>query len=104
VSLDVATRALQTRSGELLRGELHRAVAAYDGRDDRDLMVSLAPLHDCARRIGLDAVALFDEAAASATPEVAVLLQHFARRADITPEAFGFALVGTADGRTYVWR
>lgn len=103
MSLDVATRALRTRSAELLREEVGRTVAAYDGRDDRDLMVSLAPLHDCARRIGLDPVTLFEEAATGAAPDVAVLLRHFGRRTDITPEAFGFALVAVAEGPAYAW-
>lgn len=103
MSLEHATRALRARSVDLLREEIARAVAAYDGRDDRDLMVALAPLHDCARRIGADPVALFDEVAAGADPRLAVLLSHFGRREDITPETFGFAVIAQADGQAYVW-
>ncbi len=53
-SLDLATRALRTRSEDVLREALASLAAAYDGRDDRELMVALAPRHGCARRIGAD--------------------------------------------------
>ena len=103
MSLDIVTRALRTRDPALLRDELGRTVGTYDGLDDRDLMLALAPMHDCARRIGVDPVALFDEVAASAAPDLAVLLRHFGRRTDITAQAFGFAVVRGADGPAYAW-
>jgi len=73
----VATDALRSRSPEKLEASIRDLLSGLDNaglrEDSRDLMVALAPLHDCARRIGLDPAAVFDAAAEGASPETAQL-------------------------------
>jgi len=72
-----ATDALTSRSPEKLEASIRDLLSGLDNaglrEDSRDLMVALAPLHDCARRIGLDPAAVFDAAAEGASPETAQL-------------------------------
>ena len=104
------TQALRMASRELLRAELLKALVHYDreakrlGRDDRDVMLDLAPYHDCARRLGLDPAAFFEEVADAGPPRFRDLVRGFGRREDITPAAFGYRLVETSDGPSYVVR
>jgi hypothetical protein len=71
----------RTRDAERLRHEL---LALLDSglppweSDARELLVALAPFHDCARRLG---------------PDVA--------SDDVTPQAFGFAVHAGQDGPQY---
>src|SRR5450759_1358553 len=51
---DFATAALRQQSPSVLREGLIWLLRASDGKDPRDLMLGLAPFHDCARRLGLD--------------------------------------------------
>ena len=73
----------------------------YDGKDPRDLMLSLAPFHDCARRLGLDVSQVFDDAADAVGGEVGRVARLFGRRSDITPDTFMFALESSSDGPRY---
>jgi hypothetical protein len=62
--VDVPTQALRERAPELLRSGLREVLV--DGEEEwlkdwRDLLVALAPHHDCALRLGLDPTVLFDE-------------------------------------------
>jgi hypothetical protein len=103
--IEVPTNALRSKSSELLSLGLVRVLADYvrAGRpDDRDLMVSLAPFHDCATRLGANPAELF-AAAAETQPSVAVLVRAFGRRTDVTPEAFGFVVTDTGGGPEYRW-
>jgi hypothetical protein len=87
------TKALQSGSAKTLRESLLKAVnTGIDEwvKDYRDLMMALAPYHDCARRLGQDPQILFEEVAASCPPEVAEVVWRFGCRTDITPEGFGF--------------
>jgi len=70
--------------------------------DPRDMMLVLAPYHDCAWRLGADPARVFDVVASGAPASVRDMVRVFGRRDDITPEAFGFAVVETADGPEYV--
>ena len=70
-------------------------------KDERDLMVALAPLHDCARRLGADVPALFRRAAAAGPAGLRALVEEFGRRTDVTPHAFGFRVEQTPDGPRY---
>ena len=89
-------------AAELRSGLLERMASSPSFRHDyRDMMMVLAPVHHCARRLGIDVVALFDEAAGSAPPELADTVRHFGRRGDITPGAFGFGVEDTAEGPRY---
>ena len=69
--------------------------------DPRELQLALAPYHDCARRLGLDPVAVFDQVAEAGPPELRDAVREFGRRDDVTLAAFGSAVVETADGPRY---
>jgi len=70
---------------------------------DDDVMVGLAPFHDCVRRLGSDPAIVFDAAARSLGPELAEIARTFGRRSDVTPRAFGYAVEVQADGPMYRW-
>jgi hypothetical protein len=59
---DFATAALRESSQSVLHSRLIWTLRGYDGQDARDLMVSLVPFHDGARRLGLDVSQIFDDA------------------------------------------
>src|SRR4051812_9314298 len=96
-----ATRALRSGSAQVLRDELHGLLVHYEStrvKDSRELLLSLAPMHDCARRLGLDPAAVFDEVAKDAPPALAELVRRFGARADIRPRGFGFRVDEQAPG------
>jgi hypothetical protein len=96
------TGALRTRSIALLHDELVRFLRACEPMvDARDVMVGLAPFHDCARRLNADPSAVFDAAAAGLAAEIADLARTFGRRGEVAPEAFGYVVVQEADGLAY---
>ena len=100
---DAPTQALRARSPALLLAGLRRVLVDGRGewlRDWRDLLMVLAPYHDCARRLDVDPTALFDEAAED-VPELRDVVRRFGRRHDVTPEAFAFELVDEPDGPRY---
>ena len=104
MSDDAASQALREGSPEVLRAGLRDLLV--DGRlqwvrDGRDLLVSLAPYHDCARRLGLDVEAVFDAAADAGSPTVRDLVREFGRRRDVRLRAFGFLLEKGPDGPRY---
>jgi hypothetical protein len=70
-------------------------------KDDRDLMMALAPHHDCARRLGANVPALFQRAAAAGPASFRELVEQFGRRTDVWPEAFGFRVEDTPEGPRY---
>lgn len=74
---------------------------AYDGKDPRDLMLALAPLHDCARRLGLDVAQVFSDAADAVGGEAGEVAHVFGQRSDVTPHGFMYAVEPTADGPRY---
>ena len=65
-------------------------------------MVGLALFHDCARRLGADPVSFFDGVAGNFSSELAELMWEFARRGDITLEAFAWRLEQAPDGPRYL--
>ena len=104
MSLDHVTELL--RAGDLGRVESDLIDLLVTGeeewaKDDRDLMMALAPHHDCARRLGADVPALFGRAAAAGPAGLHELVEVFGRRTDVTPEAFGFCVEETAEGPRY---
>src|SRR3954467_5791402 len=104
MSEDGATEALRTRSPDALLAGLHRLLTEHEQTwllDWRDLLVALAPYHDCARRLGLDPATVFDTAATAGPPSLADHVRTFGRRTDITPRAFAFTVVDTPDGPAY---
>jgi hypothetical protein len=69
--------------------------------DWRDVLVALAPYHDCARRLGLDPVDLFDRASADSRDDLQTLVREFARRSDVTLDAFGWKVTTLSEGACY---
>jgi len=69
--------------------------------DPGELPRALAPYHDCARRLGLDPVAVFDQVAEAGPPELRDAVRAFGRRDDVTLAAFGSAVVEAPDGPRY---
>jgi hypothetical protein len=104
--IETPTRALRAQAPEVLRAGLLRSL--IEGEDEsvkdwRDLLVGLAPCHDCARRLGLDPVVLFDAVAEEGPPSLREIVRDFGRRTDVTPEAFGYVVTDTSDGPRYDW-
>jgi hypothetical protein len=65
-----ASEALRTGSPELLHAALTSDLRDSERdwrKDERDLMVAIAPYHDCAPRLGLDVPAAFLNAAMSSS-------------------------------------
>jgi hypothetical protein len=84
--------------------ELARYVAAAESTlqaDFRDVLVGLAPYFDCAERLGLDPVALIDSATATASEAMRKTARTFARRSDVTLNAFGWRLIERSEGPCY---
>ena len=98
---DYATAALREKSQSVLHGGLIWTLRMFDGKDPRDLMLSLAPFHDCARRLGLDVSQVFDDAAAAVGGEAGEVARVFGRRSDVTPDAFAYAVESGPDGPRY---
>jgi hypothetical protein len=94
-----ATAALRAGTREALVSELAAQARMRAGFPDaREVMLDLAPFHDCCARLGLDPVDVFDEVAASGPADLADLLRRFGRRTDVTLNVFGWRL---EDGPTY---
>jgi hypothetical protein len=95
------TIALRQQSAQHLRKALLATALAQLVRssDLRDLMTGLAVPHLVAQQLGEAPSAVFEDIAArlpdGPTPD---LLRDFGARHDITPEAFGWQLVDTAEG------
>jgi hypothetical protein len=105
--LDELSRALRERDEELLLLGLQRVLVECEQewvKDWRDLLIALAPYHDCARRLGRDPTVLFDQAAAEGPEILRDTVREFGRRRDVTPEAFGFAIEDDPGGPRYVSR
>jgi hypothetical protein len=98
---DFATAALREQSPSVLRGGLIWLLRADDGKDPRDLMLGLAPFHDCARRLGLDVRQVFNDAADTVGGEAAEVVRAFGQRSDVTPDAFAYAVESDPDGPSY---
>lgn len=97
-----ATQALRSESKDVLRtGIVEFLRASMPVQDWRDVLVGLAPLHDCARRLGADPALFFDDAVRDLPVEVAELATTFGRRTDVTPRAFGFQVVEEPAGPAY---
>ena len=95
---------LRRQSIELLRDELARYLAGAEREieiDWRDVLVNLAPYHDCAVRLGADAVEIFDSASADLPDATRELAMTFARREDISLPSFGWTLTELSDGPCY---
>jgi hypothetical protein len=102
----LATEAARAGTPDKLHEAIHGLLVDPENaqlREDwRDLLVALAPLHHCARRLGLDPVEVFDAAAGKGVaPDIAQIAREFGRRQDITEASFGFLFEETEDGPEY---
>lgn len=98
------TVALRTNDRDRLSSELARYIAAAAPTlevDFRDVLVGLAPYYDCSQRLGLDPIQCFDSVAGSVGEAMRETVRAFARRSDVTLEAFGWQLLQTPDGPCY---
>jgi hypothetical protein len=98
---DFATAALREQSPSVLHGGLIWVLRAHDGKDPRDLMLGLAPFHDCARRLGLDVRQVFNDAADAVDGEAAQVARDFGQRSDVTADAFAYVVESGPDGPMY---
>jgi hypothetical protein len=101
---DQVTRLLRAGDPSLVEADLVDLLVSGEEewlKDDRDLMMALAPHHDCARRLGADVPALFGRAAAAGPASLRELVEGFGRRTDVTPQAFGFCVEDTPEGPRY---
>ncbi len=104
VALDDVTQLLRRGDPSLVEADLVDLLVSGEEewvKDDRDLMMALAPHHDCARRLGADVPALFERAAAAGPASLRDLVEEFGRRTDVSPEAFGFCVEETPEGPRY---
>jgi hypothetical protein len=69
--------------------------------DYRDVFVGWAPFFDCAQRLGVDPIALFDTAGKDCSPRMRDLAGTFARRTDVTLKAFVWRLDDLPEGPCY---
>lgn len=98
------TEGLRERSPEKLRAALGWYMAASEQdavKDWRDVLVGFAAYFDCAKRLGVDVVGLFETCAKGRSTPMRELASTFARRTDVTLEAFGWVLVERDGGPCY---
>jgi len=101
---DEPTTALRQRSSARLLADLTAFMGAVEPEvaiDFRDVLVGFAPFYDCAIRLGIDPIQLFESAARDRGAPLRELATTFARRSDITLAAFGWQLVDRAGGPCY---
>ena len=99
-----ASRSLRERSPEALHGSLVADLVEGERewlKDSRDLMMVLGPYHHCAQQLGLDVAAAFRAAAYAGPDSLQAVVIAFGERSDVTPEAFGFAVVEGPEGVVY---
>jgi hypothetical protein len=104
VPLDEVTQLLRTGDPSLVEADLVDLLLTGEEewvKDDRDLMMALAPHHDCARRLGADVAALFRRAAAAGPASLRERVEEFGRRRDVSPRAFGFCVEESPEGLRY---
>ena len=104
--IETPTRALRGQAPDVLyTGLLRDLIEGEDEwvKDWRDLLVVLAPYHDCARRPDLDPVVFLDAVAERAPEALQEIVRTFGTRTDVTPEAFGYVLTESREGLRYDW-
>lgn len=85
----------------LLSGLVGAAIANYVVPARRNVDVALAVYHHCARKLGVNTVDLFEEAAGYAGEEIAGHLAAFGRRSDVHLKSYGWRELRTPEGVQY---
>ena len=104
IALPGPTRVVRSgHSGALIAELIDLLVANEDAwrSDVRDLMIVLAPYHDCARWLDVPPGEVFETAASGGPPALADIVRAFGHRDDIRPEKFGFKVEYTPEGPEY---
>ncbi|WP_420643652.1 hypothetical protein [Candidatus Leptofilum sp.] len=91
----------QNSQAWLLAGIVGAVIANYVISPKRNVDVSLAVYHHCARKIGYAPAELFAEAARFAQPALAEKLHSFGHRANINLKQFGWHEQKTPEGVRY---
>jgi hypothetical protein len=100
------TTALRLRSPDRLLADLNREMVAEEPDAEtvfRNVLVGFAWFYDCAERLGVEPIALFETAAKDCSPRMRELAATFARRTDITLKAFGWRLSMASRTRRFSW-
>jgi hypothetical protein len=98
------SEALRTKSTDKLRDTFGRYVRyelTNEGWDPRDAMVNLAPVLDCARKLGLDPAEDLASIANGGPAWFKETFRTFVARTDVTLDAFGWSLIHGDDGPRY---
>jgi hypothetical protein len=96
-----ATLGMREESRErLLRGLVGLAIAHHE-LDRGSLEAALAVPHHIARKLGMNTVDLFDEAAGFVGEEIGEYLRGYGRRSDVGLRKYGWREIKTPDGVKY---
>lgn len=96
-----ATMAMREQSqARLLRGLVGTAVAHY-ALDRGSLEAALAVPHHIARKMGVNTVDLFDEAAGLVMGKIGERLREYGRRSDVGLRKYGWREIKTPNGVKY---
>ena len=99
-----ATLSVRRRAPEkLLSGLVGDVIANYTIPDRRNVSLGLAVYYHCARKLGLNPIDVFDEAAGYTSPPLANLLMEFGRRTDVNLRSFGWRELVTPEGVRYTF-
>lgn len=85
----------------LLNGLVGAAIANYTIPVQRRVEVALAVYHHVARRLGLNPIDVFEDAAVYAGETIAPIMLAFGRRDDVTLSSFGWRELQTPQGVKY---
>jgi hypothetical protein len=99
-----ATLAVREQSPQkLLRGLIGAVISNYVVPEKRRVEVGLAVYHHCARKLELNAIDLFEDAAQYASAEFAPRFLAFGRRPDVTLQEYGWRELNTPAGVKYTF-
>ncbi len=96
-----ATMGMREESRERLLRGLIGAALAHQALDRGSLAAAWAVPHHIARKMGVNTVDLFDEAATYMTGEIGERLREYGRRSDVGLRQFGWREIKTPDGVKY---
>ena len=97
------SEALREGSAAKLEAALQRDMVAAESdlAEWEGILMGWAAYFDCAKRLRIDPVELFERAAQGRSPELKALADRFCRRSDVTLANFGWTLVEHDGGPCY---